>query len=356
MQSHASRHETSEFLKDRHPLVGGFFPAQPIPGEIADAYGHRAVPKLVEALRQEGLPKADVCLALEVLLGQMSDQEKKAQAVAHGLCAVLTQLLRHKELQVRELSCGLLGNLAGYLSGRAALVEAGGVATLVEALEGTAEAAAQCLWAISKSKDGSEALLRSQADVVPSLVGLLSRAGAGEGEEEVGVSCTEAAQSKAVATMAGICSFDEGIVSALKSQAITAVLALGGQQGAGKELQTACARFVMQMCHHPYGKIQVLEGGGIDCLERLLRGSEECARLATAGLMGLATEADAKVPIAVLCLPALVALLHSKDINTAENSKAVIQSVNVHKEAKPLVKGALLLSPSPEEDNAFVFG
>ena len=317
MQGHASRHESSEFLKDRHPLVGGFFPAKPIPGEIADAYGRRAVPKLVEALRQEGLPTGDVCLALRVLLGQMSDQEKKGQAVAHGVCAVLAQLLGHKELDVRELSCELLGNLAGYLSGREAIAKAGAVGTLVGALEGTAEAAAKCLWAIAKAKDGSEALLRSQANVVPSLVQLLARAG----EEAGDAACPEAAQSMAVATIAGMCSFEEGIVAALESQAIAAVLAVGGRRGAGGGLQRASARFVMQMCHHPHGKIQVLEGGGIACLERLLRGEEEYARLAAAGLMGLATEADAKVPIAEVCLPALLAHLSSKDINTAENAQ-----------------------------------
>ena len=348
MQGHASRHESSEFLKDRHPLVGGFFPTKPIPGEIADAYGRRAVPKLVEALRQEGLPTGDVCLALRVLLGQMSDQEKKGQAVAHGVCAVLAQLLGHKELDVRELSCELLGNLAGYLSGREAIAKAGAVGTLVGALEGTAEAAAKCLWAIAKAKDGSEALLRSQANVVPSLVQLLARAG----EEAGDAACPEAAQSMAVATIAGMCSFDEGIVAALESQAIAAVLALGGRRGAGGGLQRASARFVMQMCHHPHGKIQVLEGGGIACLEELLRGEEECAHLATAGLMGLATEADAKVPIAEVCLPALVAHLSSKDINTAENAKAVIQSANVHKDAKPLVQAALCR----DEDREFVLG
>ena len=71
-----------------------------------------------------------------------------------------------------------------------------------------------------------------------------------------------------------------------------------------------------------------------------------------ASLMGLATEADTKVAIAEACLPALVEHLNCKDINIAENAKAVIQSANVHKEAKPLVQAALCR----EQDREFVFG
>lgn len=46
MQSHASRHVVSEFLKDLHPDLSAPFPKGVIEDEIAEAYGRRSIPKV----------------------------------------------------------------------------------------------------------------------------------------------------------------------------------------------------------------------------------------------------------------------------------------------------------------------
>ena len=147
MQSHASRHVVSEHLKDRFPLAdGGAFQQGVIPLEIARSYGRRGIPKLVDVLKYFLDPNApakpDVALALRVLRDELSNQEKKGQAITYGSCPVLTALLKNEDKEIRKLACEVLASLATFFMGRLSMIQCGTIESLVPAVANTTEEAA----------------------------------------------------------------------------------------------------------------------------------------------------------------------------------------------------------------------
>lgn len=95
MQSHASRHVVSERLEDRHPDNSAPFPKAALTDEIALAYGRRGVQKLVDviSLPDDALPDDSKAHALRVLLGLLSTQEQKMDAVQIGSVPPLVHLV-----------------------------------------------------------------------------------------------------------------------------------------------------------------------------------------------------------------------------------------------------------------------
>lgn len=331
MQSHASRHVVSEHLKDRFPLAdGGAFQQGVIPLEIARSYGRRGIPKLVDVLKYFLDPNApakpDVALALRVLRDELSNQEKKGQAITYGSCPVLTALLKNEDKEIRKLACEVLASLATFFMGRLSMIQCGTIESLVPAVANTTEEATACLKAIADGRDGAAALLESRAvsnegiiGVVPNLVRVL------EQEDSSG-----AAVVASLSTIASIATTDAGIYAALRARVLPVVLKLATAPKATAAVRAECSGFVMQLCHHPYGKVQTIETGGIallagvlgkDCLAQPI----ETLLLATGGLMGLSTEIEGKLPIAEATFPQMAQLLAHDHANVSENARTVIK-------------------------------
>ncbi len=248
MQSHASRHVASEFLKDRHPDLSDPFPKvcgplsntfenchddahlqEVIFDEIAVAYGRRGIQKVstpawcmvhltdtppsmqlkdVLALPDESLADENRAHALRVLLGMLTTQEHKTDAVAEGACEPLTALVRRcLDPEVLRLSCEALGSLAMVQQGREAIVKAEGVQALTDALETSPEAAAGALRYFAMSSQGVKLLHPTLDLVVPALVALIER------PKDEGVSLR--ACENAAATLSSLASTDDGIVACL---------------------------------------------------------------------------------------------------------------------------------------------
>eukprot|EP00227_Mantoniella_beaufortii_P014146 CAMPEP_0197595342 /NCGR_PEP_ID=MMETSP1326-20131121/22619_1 /TAXON_ID=1155430 /ORGANISM="Genus nov. species nov., Strain RCC2288" /LENGTH=123 /DNA_ID=CAMNT_0043161679 /DNA_START=169 /DNA_END=537 /DNA_ORIENTATION=- len=113
--NHATRCYDGQALKQRHPDLSDPFPKDVIPDEIAVAFGRRHVYKLVDVL---SLPSSDLASeerarALRYLLGLLSNQESKAEAVGCNTAAPVAALLGDDtNAEVRRLACDTLATLA----------------------------------------------------------------------------------------------------------------------------------------------------------------------------------------------------------------------------------------------------
>ncbi|KAG1668019.1 hypothetical protein FOA52_006552 [Chlamydomonas sp. UWO 241] len=340
MQSHASRHVASEFLKDRHPDLSPPFPSGVIPDEIAEAYGRKGVVKLVNVL---SLPASDLsdekrAHALRVLIGLLSTQEQKLDAVSVGGCAALTTLVKEFEhAEVLRLSCEALGSLAQVQQGRVAIVTCGGVTALDAALEASPSAAAGALRTFAFSCDGAQLLGNFLEPVVPSLAATIDRAAA---DTDGMRACINAATA-----LASLCTTDAGILSCLKHYVPACIVRLAGRCLTGdfkfesdlNECYEAVADCLEQIAHQKYGKTAVREAGAIPVLAQLLEVAQWHAatvKKATAALMATSVEKDSKLPIVESAGAALVRLLKSSDEANVPNARATLVSCAEHLPAR----------------------
>lgn len=345
--THAARYGASEFLKDRHPDLNPPFPVDVIPEEISIAYGRRHVPKLVDVigLADDRLPDPERARALRYLLSLLTNQETKSEAVSYGAAPYLVHLLSNSDPYVRQLTSQTLMSLADLMSGRAAVVEADGIPALTHALKDPStearEAASQCLEVVSSGPSGEAALLASPARVLFEIVAMLEDA----------ISSSRAVLA-GVGTLCNCTTSDQGIFVALDAQVPPTILKLAKAKDSDADLKTACARCLRNLCHHPYGKVQVHEADGIPVLTEMLTSPiESIQQQAAAAFMGLTLEEDAKLPTIHSAAKQLVAILHHENPDVAENVLATIQNACEHPEARRLVE--LLLT---EIDMDYVFG
>mmetsp|Transcript_22766 Transcript_22766/g.70716 ORF Transcript_22766/g.70716 Transcript_22766/m.70716 type:complete len:345 (+) Transcript_22766:135-1169(+) len=326
MQSHASRYNASEHLKDRHPDLTEPFPDGVIPDEIAWAYGRRAVPKLCANLALEVLVSDKRALALRVLLGLLTTQEQKGQAIASGACVSLVTLMEEPTPEVRWLSADVLCALSMLLNGRLAMIAAGAVEKLTEHLLDenmrVRESCTAALAQFSKPNDGAQATMSSPAGVVRALVVLI--------DDET---TTMKAHFHAVSTLCHVNVTDRGIVQSLEAQAVPAVLKLATNPETDEEAMGKCSHCLLLLCQHPDGRVVVLEEGGLPVLTNLMDCGEDCQVAATAGLMGLTVEVDAKVAAIREAGPRLVELLSEANPDVAENALMTIRGACEHPEA-----------------------
>mmetsp|Transcript_30967 Transcript_30967/g.68609 ORF Transcript_30967/g.68609 Transcript_30967/m.68609 type:complete len:382 (+) Transcript_30967:207-1352(+) len=353
MQSHASRHVVSEFLKDLHPDQSPPFPKGIIQDEIAVAYGRRGITKLIAvlALPAHELPDTERAHALRVFNGLLSTQEQKTDAINAGAAAPLTQLVNSsQDAEVMRLSCEALGSLAQILPGRVSIVNVEGLKALTEALTKSPEAAAGALRQYSNSNDGVGLLSKELPMVVPALVTLINS------PKEDGISIR--ACENAAATLAGIASTDKGIVSCLEFKVAKSIVDLiqRGQDGDYRfeatllECWEQCALCLEQICHHPYGKTAVREADGVKALGTLLTSAAfhpSTVKRTTSALMAISIEKESKVLVVVFGGTALIKLLKSDDPELAANARAVLQSSAEHLDARKLL--STLLPPAEQE-------
>ena len=320
-----------------------------IADEIAIAFGRRHVYKLVDVL---SLPKDELtgeerARALRYLLGLLSNQESKAEAVGCNTAAPVTALLGDENAEVRKLSCETLATLSHFAQGRASIVAVDAITAVNKLLRdtdaGVRDAAAGFMSAVSKATDGAAAFLAAaEGEVVGSIVEMLQDNGS-----------SVAAKLRGIETLSNCTLTDEGIFASLEAGVPAALLeSLGGEDARkSPDMRMTTARCLKNLCQHTYGKVQALEGGVIPALAPMLRSRESDIRLQAAGaLMGLTLEHEAKVPVAEAARKDLVALLRDPSPFIAENALVAIQNCCEEPAAKKLV-----IEVMSERDQAFVF-
>lgn len=328
MQSHASRHVVSEFLKDLHPYLDPPFPKEVIKDEIAVAYGRRGTHKLIAVLGLPELPDEDRAHCLRVFNDLLTTQEIKLNAVSDGAIPPLLKLVATSESsEVRRLSCTALASLNQVLQGRGTLVEEDGLPVLTTALFTTPEAAAGALRAISSCMDGVQLLLRHLALVVPQLTQMIN--GAPSDKKLYTIRACE----NAAATLAGITTKDDGIVAALESHVPRSMVALAQRGIAGDfkfeaevmALIEQCAFCLQQMSHHQMGKTALREAEAIPVLCKMLGlNQKETTKRALSALMGISIEKEAKRPVIDAGGAVLARLVRSGDPDLSTNARSVL--------------------------------
>lgn len=346
MQSHASRHVVSEFLKDLHPDLSPPFPTEIIKDEIAEAYGRRGVKKLIDvlALPADALSHEDRAHALRVFKGLLSTQEHKTEAINEGAAVPLCHLVgTSPDDEVRKLSCDCLASMAQILPGRNAIVAANGFEDLTKALKLSPEAAAGALREFSKSNDGV-ALLNTVLDtVVPALVELII--------DNLDKRITMKACENAAATLGGIATTDAGICSGLTHKVPACMVVLIDRSKDKykweKELMVCMAEAAScmeQICHHPYGKTAARESDAIRAIAELMRLGlyhPLTVRKCSSALMGVSIEKESKVPVMEYAGETLVKLLKGDNEELLGNARSALQNSCEHLQARKMMEGLL---------------
>eukprot|EP00197_Chlamydomonas_leiostraca_P007726 CAMPEP_0202885606 /NCGR_PEP_ID=MMETSP1391-20130828/41748_1 /ASSEMBLY_ACC=CAM_ASM_000867 /TAXON_ID=1034604 /ORGANISM="Chlamydomonas leiostraca, Strain SAG 11-49" /LENGTH=353 /DNA_ID=CAMNT_0049568857 /DNA_START=134 /DNA_END=1192 /DNA_ORIENTATION=- len=342
MQSHASRHVASEFLKDLHPDLSEPFPKDVITEEIAIAYGRRGITKLVAvlALPDDLLPDEDErAHALRMFNALLSTQEQKTDAAAQGASDPLIALVtRSPSEEVRRLAAQGLASIAQVMGGRQAVIDAGGIPALTAALNTAPEAAAGALKVFASCNDGVALLGPSLDSVVPALVTLITK--------PMGAGVTVGAYIAGVEALQGVSTTDTGITACLAHGVPAALVALAQRaltgdlrlEGTAMAVLEACAAATEQVAHHADGKKAVREAGGITMLGAMLG---QCAfhrpslLKATAALMACAVEKESKCDVMREAGARLVALLREgSDPQLVPNARAALAASAEHLEAR----------------------
>mmetsp|Transcript_34988 Transcript_34988/g.62909 ORF Transcript_34988/g.62909 Transcript_34988/m.62909 type:complete len:389 (-) Transcript_34988:967-2133(-) len=356
MQSHASRRVVSEFLADLHPDLSPPFVKGVIRTEIADAYGRRAIPKLITFLGLNAeIGDEDITHALRVFNGLLSTQEHKTNAVIEGAAPTLLALVATRSsMEARSLSCEALASLAQVAPGRRSIAESGGLDGLTDALSTTPEAAAKVFRLFASCYDGVNLLGPTLPRAVPALVLLCTT----PSDEGVSLKACE----HAAAALAGICINDEGALVSLDSQLPRCLIALAKRGLVGEfrfesELMAMLEQLSLclaRVCHHPYGKTQVREAEPFEVIKMMLTLQHRgVVRNTVAALMGMSIEKESKEPIMLYCGLMLVALLKQKgDSEMVLNARSALQHCCEDLNARKMLD---MLPMNPEEKLATLY-
>lgn len=361
-QNHAVRCFDVQALRDRHPDTSDASPKHVIPTEIAVAYGGRRVRKLVDVLclptgsgSAEILPQHERARCMRYLLGVLTDQEAKAEAVGCDVAVPLANTLRgEKESgENKTLACKLLQSLAHSLEGRNSIVAIDAVVAASALLKdddvNVRIGAGEFLASMAKHNDGAVATLRAAEGNV--LV-LLANAAV---EESPAATC--GAKTLCCEILALLTTTDEGTVAALKANTVTAMKKVFQSDSAseipnGVFLKTAAARCLKNVCQHGVGKIKALEMGVVPLILPLLRSRDTDVRLqATGALACLTIENDAKIEVVNNSARFdLCALLRDSHKSVALNALVTLQQCAEHPSARKLIRECV-----SKRDHALVF-
>ena len=361
--NHAMRAFDPQGLQDRHPDRSEPFPKHVVPTEIAVAYGGRRVRKLADALRLPAtagtrsatLSAGERARCMRYLLGLMTDQEAKAEAVACEVAAPLAATLtrENESVENKALACALLRSLAHSLEGRASIVAVDALVAAAALLKDDAApmrvAAGEFLASMAKHADGAAAALRAAEGNV---LTLLASAAVDDAPP-----ATAAAKALCCETLALLTLTDEGTTRALEAKTVNSMKTVLESESArcepgGAHLKAAAARCLKNVCQHGVGKIAAFEMGALASLTPLLRSRDTDVRLqATGALLCLTVEIECKSALAKTpALFDLASLLRDESAAVAENALRVVQQCAEAPDARRRIRDAL-----GERDKALVF-
>jgi hypothetical protein len=361
--NHAMRAFDPQGLQDRHPDRSEPFPKHVVPTEIAVAYGGRRVRKLVDVLRlpaiagtgSETLSPGERARCMRYLLGLMTDQEAKAEAVACEVAAPLAATLtgENESAENKTLACELLASLAHSLEGRGSIVAIDALVAAAALLKDddtrVRVSAGEFLASMAKHADGAAAALRAAEGNV--LVLLATAA------VEDSPPASAAAKTLCCETLALLTLTDEGTTRALEAKTVFSMMTVLTSESArsvpdGAPLKAAAARCLKNVCQHGVRKIAAFETGALDALVPLLRSRDTDVRLqATGALLCLTVEIEAKKALArTNALFDLCALLRDGHAAVAENALRVVQQCAEAPDARKRIRDAL-----SNRDKALVF-
>ena len=325
-QSHATRFYDGQALQERHPDLSEPFHGDVVKDEIAIAFGRRHVHKLVELV---SLPKEDLtpekrATALRYLLGVLTNQESKAEAIGTNVAAPLVVHITDDSDDVRRIACEVMASLATSRDGRTSLIAADAVtATAMKMLKDrnpeVRGAACSFLAAFSSAHDGARHVLEAaDGSVFEKIVKLLD-------DDATPTS----AKTSACETLGGCTLTDEGVHAGLEARLPKALLRVLDREEArmSSELRTQVAHVLKNLCQVEIGRTQCLVAGAVKAMAPLLRNTDADVRLQASGcLQAIALERDAKMPVCEAARVNLVMLLRDPVVGVVQNAVAAIRA------------------------------
>lgn len=320
-------------------------------GGLREAYGHQCIPQIINSLRTSQNISVEGIHALASLL---STQELKAEAIQFGAPALLVQCLNTESTPLTKSACRCLTQLTRLMKGCQAVVEHGGIEALVAVLMDARTEASQCVLEISRTLEGSRAILTRSRDVVvqlakacqvgaqalPTLVchccaqpdKCISHQSHSEATSNK-IPCPATltafvhahkqsmrnehkwimqelddddwqAKRNIVQTWALLSRCRSGVSAALEAGFTSVVIELGKEAlknlesgSSHQEMCRICVEFLVQMSHDEEGKAAILEANGIPVLDSLLKVKDEKTVMnAVNALMGITVDPAGKVP------------------------------------------------------------
>eukprot|EP00892_Ulva_mutabilis_P003009 jgi/Ulvmu1/12709/UM095_0013.1 len=349
MQSHASRHAVSEFLRDRHPCHSGSHhnasAEVSCSQDVKVAYGRQGVPQILAGLQTPSARAAEGVAALSLVL---ATQEMKLEAIRFEAPRVLIQYLNPSfDPPVVKAACRNLAHLIRLIDGCRATVRNGGIEALVSALHVAPKEVALCILDLSRTPEGSQAILHSGADSTKALARVCK-------DPEVHVDVVEII----VSIWAMLARSDAGISAALAADfpSISIDLAKDAIKSAEYRISSVatcqrCSEFLRQLSHEDVGKVAIREAKGIPVLAQMLQCRDETTIANSVdALMGITIDPEGKVQTVQVAGKRLIELLKGvKDmpLHLQHGCRAVLLNAAEHPVARKLITLSL---PKAEQD------
>lgn len=169
MQNHASRHTVSEHLKDRYPCYtrscdDKLEHSSTCVHGARVAYARQGILQILAELRNHENSAIEGMAALSLVL---ATQEMKAEAIRYEAPRVLISYIQPcMDATVVKAACCNLTQLIRLFDGCHATVVNGGIEALVSVLGMAPKEVACCIMELSRTPEGSQAILES-GDVAP---------------------------------------------------------------------------------------------------------------------------------------------------------------------------------------------
>jgi hypothetical protein len=142
------------------------FASLPVSTQVAVAFGRRGVEKLIDVLTTPDNSDSVKLSALILLIGELSTQEKKADAIRSGAVDACTSLLRSSHSLCKANACIALSRLALLMPGRAAMRKSGSVLPLsllcADAHEAVRRSAVVALTSLTYFRDGWDVFMECE--------------------------------------------------------------------------------------------------------------------------------------------------------------------------------------------------
>lgn len=254
-----SNYAVSDFLVDRHPAKEEPFSGTVDPKENTTAYGHRAIPKLIELLRASDLSSKEKQDALKTVLNiDFAHQETKVNAIQQGLVESMKDCMKDENNVVRAQAIEVLGKLCTLKLAQEKMVSESVLPIILESLSDVANvclAACNTLQKFSSTQSGCSMLVKLKS--ISCLVPLISNTPL----DAILVPCLEIYASLTQIS-------DESIVEALACDSIPALLKVIKQR---PDLVVKCC---CNLAKHMKGKEALVAAATVSTFAELLHHSQ----------------------------------------------------------------------------------
>lgn len=329
MQVKQTQHKVSQFLVDRHPYIEE---VKSDKLEVCVALGRRGVGKLADILRDPTQTDAEVGAGLELLLKQLTTQEKKIEAIRAGVVQASTAIMGGDgySAATRASAGRVLGSLAQVFQGRSEIAKAKTIPVLTSSCldpdSAVRTAASTALFHTSSFRDGW-AMVIDTPRAVKNLVKSLND------------------HPASISVFANLTSFfDEGAIQCLKFGVMPELVKVM-RESTDVTLRKHSVMTLRNIVNNDSGKEKAIRYGGVDAAAGMLTDNDAQVRATAAGaIQTMCVNQEAK-PLFLdvrTGVKDMASLLRDESADVRDNATLAIRNLSELPDAKSAFVAALV--------------